>query len=463
MLGQHQQLRTQVNQLKDGGLFCLALWLAHWIRSSVLQGFFPKTQIIEPFYDFMWLWLIIFPGAPLLLEFQGYYKRPLVARRRDIVWMLLKGCSLLTVGVILVMFPLKIQLARAVIVLFGVTSFLLVFLHEEFMRYVLLSRMGQAQLRRRFILVGEREDTELTRREMLSRPEESIDIVAEFDLNGERTEKLTDLLHRHSANGVIIQARHSNLAQIEKVIQISELEGVEAWLIADFLKTPLSRKSFDYFHGRPLLVFRTTPEISWQGVAKVVLDMSGASLLLILSSPFLLLAGLLVKLTSPGPIFFRQQRCGLNGQPFTMLKFRTMSTDAEQRQHELAMFNEMSGPVFKMTNDPRITRVGALLRKFSIDEFPQLLNVLKGEMSLVGPRPLPVDEVRRFNDLAHRRRLSVKPGLSCLWQIGGRNEVRSFDDWVRLDLEYIDNWSIWLDLKILFLTIPVVVLGKGAK
>jgi lipopolysaccharide/colanic/teichoic acid biosynthesis glycosyltransferase len=146
-----------------------------------------------------------------------------------------------------------------------------------------------------------------------------------------------------------------------------------------------------------------------------------------------------------------------------MLKFRSMITDAEQRKHELAVLNEMSGPVFKVTNDPRVTRVGRILRKFSVDEFPQLINVLRGEMSLVGPRPLPVDEVRRFGDFAHRRRLSVKPGITCLWQVSGRNDVRDFRDWVRLDLEYIDNWSLWLDLKILFRTIPVVLLGTGAK
>jgi lipopolysaccharide/colanic/teichoic acid biosynthesis glycosyltransferase len=125
--------------------------------------------------------------------------------------------------------------------------------------------------------------------------------------------------------------------------------------------------------------------------------------------------------------------------------------------------NEMTGPVFKVTRDPRITPIGRILRKYSIDEFPQLFNVLRGEMSLVGPRPLPVNEVKRFNDLAHRRRLSVKPGLTCLWQISGRNNVSDFQEWVRLDLEYIDNWSIWLDLKILVLTIPVVLRGTGAK
>ena len=125
--------------------------------------------------------------------------------------------------------------------------------------------------------------------------------------------------------------------------------------------------------------------------------------------------------------------------------------------------NEMTGPVFKVTNDPRVTRPGWWLRKFSIDELPQLFNVLRGEMSLVGPRPLPVDEVKRFNDLAHRRRLSVKPGLTCLWQVRGRNNVKDFKDWVRLDLEYIDNWSLWLDFKILCRTIPVVLVGAGAK
>jgi exopolysaccharide biosynthesis polyprenyl glycosylphosphotransferase len=212
-----------------------------------------------------------------------------------------------------------------------------------------------------------------------------------------------------------------------------------------------------------MLVFRSAPEASWQRFLKEVIDIVGAFLLLLVLAPPLAVVALLIKLTSPGPVFFRQQRGGLHGRPFTMLKFRTMVTNAEQLKQELAALNEMSGPVFKVTNDPRVTRIGRFLRRFSLDEFPQLLNVVRGEMSLVGPRPPPVDEVERFDDPADRRRLSVKPGLTCLWQVSGRNEVRDFKNWVQLDLEYIDRWSLWLDFKILMRTIPAVLRGTGAK
>jgi exopolysaccharide biosynthesis polyprenyl glycosylphosphotransferase len=188
-----------------------------------------------------------------------------------------------------------------------------------------------------------------------------------------------------------------------------------------------------------------------------------AFILTVLLAPLWLIVPILLKISSPGPVFFKQRRSGLNGRPFTMLKFRTMVNNAEQLKQELAQLNEMSGPVFKVTNDPRITPLGRFLRRYSIDELPQLFNVLRGEMSIVGPRPLPVDEVERFDDPAHRRRLSVKPGLTCLWQVSGRNEVRSFTDWVRLDLYYIDHWSLWMDFKILVWTIPAVLLAKGAK
>ena len=192
-----------------------------------------------------------------------------------------------------------------------------------------------------------------------------------------------------------------------------------------------------------------------------MLDFFGALLLLILLAIPLAIIGFLIKLSSPGPILFRQQRSGLNGRPFTIYKFRTMVTNAEQLKHELAAMNEMSGPVFKITKDPRITAVGSVLRKTSVDELPQLFNVLKGEMSLVGPRPLPMRDYQGFDSDWQRRRFSVRPGITCLWQINGRSTT-AFEKWMELDMEYIDSWSLWLDLKILFMTIPAVLKGVGA-
>ena len=284
------------------------------------------------------------------------------------------------------------------------------------------------------------------------------------DLYTTSTAELVSFLHQHSVNAVVLNARHTVFGRIEQAIQACELEGIEAWLVADFFQTRISQTAIDDFCGRPMLVFHSGPQLaSWAGMVKQFIDVIGALALLIIFGIPMLITALILKLTSPGPVFFRQQRAGLNGKPFMMYKFRSMVTNAEQLKHELASLNEMSGPVFKVTNDPRVTKFGRVLRKFSVDEFPQLFNVLLGDMSLVGPRPLPVEEVNRFDDWAHRRRLSVKPGLTCLWQVGGRNEVSDFKEWVRLDLEYIDHWSLWLDFKILWRTIPVVLLGKGAR
>ncbi|MEP6662850.1 MAG: sugar transferase, partial [Verrucomicrobiota bacterium] len=316
---------------------------------------------------------------------------------------------------------------------------------------------------KRFMLLGSTEDTLRLRQEIQRKTDDETEVVGAFDLNETSVEELLHFLHEHSINGVIVNAQHAYFGQVEKAILACELEGIETWLIADFFKTQISRTSFDFFCGHPILVFHSGPENSGQAFIKQMFDLLGAVVILAFFLLPMVAVALLIKLTSPGPIFFRQKRSGLNGQPFLMYKFRSMVSDAEQRKHELEALNEMSGPVFKITNDPRTTRLGHWLRKFSIDELPQLFNILRGEMSIVGPRPLPVDEVKRFDDLSHRRRLSVKPGLTCLWQISGRNNVTNFKEWVRLDLEYIDNWSIWLDLKILLLTVPVVFLGRGAK
>ena len=193
---------------------------------------------------------------------------------------------------------------------------------------------------------------------------------------------------------------------------------------------------------------------------KRVLDVIISTVLLIILLPIFIFIILLVKVTSEGTIFFKWHVMGKNGKPFTGYKFRTMIKNADHLKSDLQNSNEMTGPVFKMTNDPRITRVGKFLRKYSLDELPQLWSVFKGDMSLVGPHPPLQSEWSHFEDW-HKRKLSVTPGLTCLWQVNGRNKINKFDDWVKMDLEYIDNWNIWLDIKILLKTIPTIINGSG--
>jgi exopolysaccharide biosynthesis polyprenyl glycosylphosphotransferase len=211
-----------------------------------------------------------------------------------------------------------------------------------------------------------------------------------------------------------------------------------------------------------LLTFESTTAKLEHLFIKRLFDFVGSGIGLVILSPLFLVVSVLIKATSAGPVFFKQERCTLYGRKFIFYKFRTMIADAESRLKDILKYNEMNGPVFKMTNDPRVTVIGKWLRKFSIDELPQLWNVLKGDMSLVGPRPPLPEEVKQY-DIWQRRKLSMRPGITCLWQTSGRSRIADFRDWIKLDLEYIDKWSLGLDFKILFKTIPVVLFGIGAK
>ncbi len=458
-------MRAQVNQLVDAFFFAVSFWLMLVLRADpqIIAWLNLKPMPPDAFENIGWLYFVLIPGAPFVLELQGFYNRPLLGPRRAILWPLLKGCVLITLGLVVAVYVLHLNVPRWVIVWFGCLSFALVYLKEEILCLVYKSKLARAQYKRRFILVGASNEITRMRHELARQAEEGIEIVGEFDFTEAPLQQLIELLHEHSASGVIVNAKQAYFERVESVIKVCELEGVDAWLVADFFGTQIAHASLDELFGHPLLVFRTAPETSWQSLVKMLMDFFGALGLLILLSPLFLLIAAAIKFVSPGPVFFKQQRSGLNGAPFTLYKFRTMVTNAEQFKHELEAMNEMRGPVFKVTNDPRVTPIGKWLRRYSLDELPQLFNVLRSEMSLVGPRPLPVDEVKRFNDLAHRRRLSVKPGITCLWQISGRNQIADFKEWVRLDLEYIDNWSLWLDLKILLRTIPAVFAATGAK
>jgi exopolysaccharide biosynthesis polyprenyl glycosylphosphotransferase len=272
--------------------------------------------------------------------------------------------------------------------------------------------------------------------------------------------ELEGILMRHAVDEVLIALPiKSQYAQIQQVIETCHRVGVRARYFADLFEMAWSASHVD--DDRVSMISAPKAPEGWRQVAKRTIDLVGASVGLVVLSPVLLMAALAIKWTSPGPVLFRQQRYGLNRRLFKMYKLRTMTVDADARQAELEALNEATGPVFKIRQDPRVTRVGAWLRRTSIDELPQLFNVLRGEMSLVGPRPLPVRDVHRFAEGALMRRFSVRPGCTCLWQISGRSEL-TFDDWIRLDLEYIDEWSLRLDLLVLLKTLPAVLKGTGA-
>ncbi len=249
---------------------------------------------------------------------------------------------------------------------------------------------------------------------------------------------------------------------LERFLSAARERGVSVRHIVSEDSVPGSRWGFEQVGGMQTLTTTSTPVDELALCAKRAIDIVGALVALLLFAPVMTLAAIWVKAEDKGPIFFRQVRVGHNGRRFVMFKFRSMVQDAEQRLSALRGQNEMSGPVFKMSHDPRITRIGRWLRKLSIDEMPQLFNVLGGEMSLVGPRPPIPSEVDLYS-ATQRRRLSVKPGITGLWQVTGRSEIEDFEKWVELDLEYIDHWSIWLDLSILLKTVPAVLATKGAK
>ena len=281
-------------------------------------------------------------------------------------------------------------------------------------------------------------------------------LVGVFDPSG-----IHPILASGGVDELIVVADRNTLNDFTDILLHCEDLGVTTRVLLNFFPHSIARMELHDFGGFPMLSFSTTPTNEALLLVKRVSDIILALVLLAVFSPFMLLTALLIKLTSPGPVLFLQERCGLNGRLFTMYKFRSMVDNAEQLRFELEALNEMDGPVFKASRDPRITAIGRIIRRFSIDESPQFLNVLRGDMSLVGPRPPLPQEVSQY-ERWQKRRLSMKPGITCLWQISGRNEV-GFEDWMKLDLSYIDNWSLLLDLKILLKTVPVVVLGTGAK
>ncbi|MGC9366535.1 MAG: sugar transferase [bacterium] len=275
-------------------------------------------------------------------------------------------------------------------------------------------------------------------------------------------EQLEQMVKNMEIDWVIFSINLNDFNQVSSAIHLCEEMGIPTSLVIKPLIQPnISWLKIEEYSGYPMLSFYTTSGKIWALIVKDIIDRILSFLSLLMFSPLALVIGTAIKINSPGPIMFRQKRLGLYGRSFYIYKFRTMLTGSEEARETLKDSNIINGCAFKLLNDPRITTVGKILRRWSLDELPQLINILKGEMSFVGPRPPLPQEVENYKSW-HKRRLSMKPGLTCLWQVKGRNDIRDFNTWTEMDLEYIDNWSLWMDLKILISTAPAIISGRGA-
>lgn len=468
MLKQWERLLAWGLYATDIILTLASLAIAFSLRSGLPPSIYPPV----PLERYLMLPLLVIPIWSILLLYLELYQSRRTTPLWDEIFAVFKvvflGCLLLYAA----LFALRAQhVSRLFVAMFGLVNLLLM------LAFRILTRTAVRYFRRRnynprdLLLVGTGEKA----KELISVIETHRgwglnlvgivgDIVASGRMCGYKIlgniEDVPRLIHEHPIDEVIFCLPKSRLDKMEDLFLLLEDEGVSARIVMNFFPHVTARVSFEELSGIPFLTFSTIPTNAFLLGIKRGIDIALSLILLVVLSPLLLFVALMVRISSPGPILFRQTRSGLHGRKFAMYKFRSMCQDAEEMKIGLLDKNEMDGPVFKLRNDPRITRIGKLIRMTSIDELPQLWNVLKGDMSIVGPRPPLPSEVEHY-ERWQRRRLSMKPGLTCLWQINGRNKL-GFKDWMRLDLQYIDNWSLILDLKILLRTIPVVLLGKGA-
>lgn len=435
----------------------LAVVAAYRIRAAISPDF-PNLGDYVPMFGFLVsIWL-------MLLYWFGLYDQPRGGEIKTDAWGLLKVtvAGFLLGGALI--FGLKLSfVSRLLVGIFALTAFGLLALERAILRRI-VARTAAAE--RSVLVIGQGRRVDEIRRILEAERHWGVRLVepAETLVHLDPRETafaLSKLLTTTVVDEVIFAVTPAELAHVEPALLACERLGVPAHVSLEMEALQLARAVSNELRGIPLLTFTTTPFDQGHLLVKRVLDIAGAAALLVLLAPLMLLTALAVKLTSRGPIFFRQVRSGANGRTFTMYKFRSMCDGAEAMQGQLAGANEVSGPVFKMRNDPRLTAIGSVLRRSSFDELPQLWNVLWGEMSLVGPRPPIPAEVLQY-ETWQRRRLSMKPGLTCLWQVSGRSEIADFDRWMRLDLEYIDRWSLWLDAEILVKTLPAVLGGRGA-
>ena len=469
--GHHRRVRILYGA-SDLILIALGFQLAYWTRSHLqLENNFYLDRSVRAAL-LIWSvfsWLAAASWWEIYDRIDGTHPRIIL---RDAF----RQCLLGAVAVVLFQYFWRLELSRPFVVLFLVTTWVLLSLfrlnasrimgavRREFAgpHYVMVVGLGASAQR----LGRQFEDAAAlhgVRLRGFFADDRSVDAPAEIELEQKYPvyplAALPEMLRQHVIDEIVFATDSRKLAELEEVLLICDEEGVRTRIAVDFFPHVNSRVHLEHMGTSPLITFSATPHDEIRLLVKRVTDIVLASAALVLVFPIMAAIALLIRVTSPGPVIFRQERCGLNGRRFTFYKFRSMCADAEAMRASLEHLSQRD-LALKIPNDPRLTAVGRWLRKFSIDEWPQLWNVLRGDMSLVGPRPAIPEEVNQYKRW-QRRRLRMRPGLTCLWAVNGRDDV-DFETWMKMDMEYIDNWSLALDWKIIVLTIPPMLSGRGA-
>jgi exopolysaccharide biosynthesis polyprenyl glycosylphosphotransferase len=448
---------------------CATFILAFVLRNYFIVDFQADLKSHMALLPLLLLFIIVF------LSYFGAYEVPCRLYLANYAWALIRGLVAGTGAMLVLLFLLNIEyVSRVVVVAFGIMDFFLIFLIRVGIQIYVLRALKVNELALSVLIIGTGDRAKELSEKLRAQGEWGPDIIGHLDPDPARVgtrvldapvigtvDDISRVLKDNVVDEVIIAIPRSMLSDAEIIASACEEEGIELRFMADVFNLEVARVRLIELGKIPLLTMQPV----FQDELKLLVKRCFDFLITFVSMPVVLpIIGVIaaaIKLDTPGTAFFVQQRVGLKKRMFPMIKFRSMYMGAEARLSEVEHLNEAEGPIFKIAEDPRVTPVGRFLRRTSLDELPQLFNVLRGEMSLVGPRPMSIRDVDHFDRGIQRKRFSVKPGITCLWQISGRSNL-PFEKWLEMDLQYIANWSLCLDLKILFKTIPAVLFARGA-
>lgn len=456
--------------LLDIGIVLFGFFFSYWLRNTLFPKYFPSkfSTGLYPLKEYLPLLGLIIIIFGFFLKYFKVYRSHRTYPLLYEVWITLKVSffSFLTLFALLYLFKGHF-VSRPFVLLFIFNFFVFISIEKLVIRFIALQVRKRGLNFRNLLIVGNGVRAIEISEIFNKNPHWGFKILG-FISDGHKTSvpvlgeirDLENIFKKYVVDDVIFAVSRSRLEELEDIFMLCQELGINTRVALNIFPKFNSRMHLEEVSGVPLLTFTRIPTDVFGLFLKRLIDIILGILLFILLFPLMVLISILIKIDSNGPVLFKQIRLGLNGRKFILYKFRTMFEGAENLRQEVSHLNVMDGPVFKAPKDPRLTRFGKILRKFSLDELPQLYNVIKGEMSLVGPRPLIPEEIEKFQRW-QKRRLSMKPGLTCLWQISGRSKL-DFETWMKLDLEYIDNWSLKKDFIILLKTIPAVLTGKGA-